>query len=33
MALGKLDEGFGGGGALEVEMELGLGEVAEPVRV
>ena len=30
VAKGELDEGFGGDGALEVEMELGFGEAAEP---
>ena len=30
VALGEGDEGFGRGGAFEVEVELGLGEAAEP---
>ena len=30
VAVGELDEGFGGDGAFEVEMELGFGEAAEP---
>ena len=30
VAVGELDEGFGGDGAFEVQMELGFGEAAEP---
>jgi hypothetical protein len=30
VAEGELDEGFGGDGAFEVEVELGFGEAAEP---
>jgi len=30
VALGELDEGFGGDGAFEMKVELGFGEAAEP---